>query len=306
MAPLVSVIIPTFGRPRQLTMALRSVFEQVDVPIDDIEIIVVDDASPIPIEISTQHRVRVLRASQNGGPAATRNLGIEASKGRLIAFLDSDDYWLPNHLSSLISHYNASSRTQDPSLLAVGSGFYDPVRKGVGLRSRLPRDAQTPLMFASGCWFCPGSALLFPREAFARIGLQDNKMRRLEDLDWFIQFSLSGGKYECTGRHDVVIRPSGEAPFDAVIKATGQLRAKYGPRGTSALPVEVWGRLSAYLALEKAVANLKEGLVVSGTKELAATFFHKPRFGAALENFWLQSHDIPEHVQSIFDEMSAQ
>jgi glycosyltransferase involved in cell wall biosynthesis len=90
-----SIIIPTFGRPRFLAEALQSVLVQ---SIDDFEVIVVDDASPTAVEVPDDRRVRVVRAQHNGGPAAARNLGVQASRGEVLAFLDDDDTWLPNRL----------------------------------------------------------------------------------------------------------------------------------------------------------------------------------------------------------------
>lgn len=305
MRPLLSVIIPTYKRPRLLEMAVRSVTEQVGLPSEQIEIIIVDDASPVPIRVPDAPNAQVIRHQENSGQAAARNTGIDAAAGDLVAFLDSDDYWLPNHLSSLITHFDEQSKTCDPALLAVGSGFYDPNRRLGGLRSRLPRRADDPLHFASGCWFCPGSALVVSKEAFRHVGYQDSEMRRLEDLDWFIRFSLAGGKYECSGQHDVLIRPSGEAPIDAVLLAATQMTAKFGPSGSTPLPPPIWRRLNAYLSLEKSIAFLGTGQRASAIRHLGTTWFLKPRTQAALENFWDQGKDIPDLVTSLYQEMCA-
>ena len=96
-APLFSVIVPTYGRPEYLADCLASILEQT---VEDFEVIVVDDASPEPVEPPAgDTRVRVLRRDTNGGPAAARNTGLEAARGTYLAFCDDDDLFSPNRLA---------------------------------------------------------------------------------------------------------------------------------------------------------------------------------------------------------------
>ncbi len=297
----VSTIIPCYERAGKLEAAVASVLAQKQV--HPLEVLVVDDASPTPIRVRETTSVLTLRLEKNKGAAAARNTGVAKASGDLIAFLDSDDVWLPNKLANQLSLFEKLSRVYDPDLLVVGSGFYDPNRKNGQLRSRLPIDATDAALFASGCWFAPGSTVLMSRTAFEIVGPQDETMRRLEDLDWFIRFGQAGGKYFCTDTHDVVIRPSGNAPFDAVMKAVEQLTSKYGPTGFSPLPPRAWNRLAAYLSLEKAVAYVGNRQLVPGTLELMKSVIRKPRVQAAIERFWLESAEIPHEVQQIFAQM---
>jgi glycosyltransferase involved in cell wall biosynthesis len=103
--PLVSIVIPTFGRPRLLERALSSVFAQT---YGHWELIVVDDndrGSPAARETEGllarhQHdrRIRYLKHHSNRGGSQARNTGIAAAAGEYIAFLDDDDEWLPQKL----------------------------------------------------------------------------------------------------------------------------------------------------------------------------------------------------------------
>lgn len=97
--PLISVVIPTFNRAEFIKDAIQSVLNQT---IKDFEIFVVDDGSSDHTEdvIKTFEDPRVYyhRFKHMGFPAYPRNRGIELSKGKYIAFLDSDDTWLPAHL----------------------------------------------------------------------------------------------------------------------------------------------------------------------------------------------------------------
>lgn len=95
----VSVIIPSYGRPEFLGEALASVLTQTR-PVE--EIIVVDDASPDPIVVGDE-RVVVVRAECNGGPAAARNLGVRHAGGDVLAFLDDDDLWSPQHVAGAVT-----------------------------------------------------------------------------------------------------------------------------------------------------------------------------------------------------------
>jgi len=105
--PLVSVIIPTYNRAWVLKEAIDSVLAQ---EFKDFELIVVDDGSTDntgEILDSYEQDILVLRQS-NKGVSAARNRGIDAAEGRLIAFLDSDDLWLPRKLSSQVDFFNSN------------------------------------------------------------------------------------------------------------------------------------------------------------------------------------------------------
>jgi len=105
---LVSVVIPTFDRGHLLRRAIHSVRVQT---MTSWELIVVDDASPndditaIVAEFGDP-RIRCLRHDSNRGAPAARNIGIRASKGDYIAFLDSDDEWLPNKLEVQLARFD--------------------------------------------------------------------------------------------------------------------------------------------------------------------------------------------------------
>lgn len=97
--PLISVIIPTYNRVGYLKEAIESVLQQ---SYPEIELIVVDDGSTDgtrELVASYDQRVKYFY-QQNLERGAARNRGILSSQGEYIAFLDSDDLWLPNHLES--------------------------------------------------------------------------------------------------------------------------------------------------------------------------------------------------------------
>ncbi len=95
-APLFSVVIPTYGRPRFLAQAVASVLAQT---VDNVECVVVDDGSRVPLIPPDNPRVRLIRRDVNGGPAAARNTGVAHARGRYLAFLDDDDCFTPERLA---------------------------------------------------------------------------------------------------------------------------------------------------------------------------------------------------------------
>lgn len=101
--PIVSVIIPTFNRAALLRRAISSVFLQT---WQDLELIVVDDASTDDtaqlLQDCRDSRLVMLRHAGNRGAPSARNTGLDKANGRYVAFLDSDDEWLPEKLSRQI------------------------------------------------------------------------------------------------------------------------------------------------------------------------------------------------------------
>lgn len=107
--PEISVVMPVFNRKDRAATAISSVLEQRDVRF---ELIVVDDASTEPAS-QAYHQVesaghRVVRLLQNVGPGQARNEGARLATGEWLAFLDSDDYWLPGKLSAQLQSLRAS------------------------------------------------------------------------------------------------------------------------------------------------------------------------------------------------------
>ena len=123
MKRVVSVIVPTYGRQRQVDAAIGSVARQSNLLDIGLEVIVVDDASPTPIDVSGRPSTKVIRHDSNRGAAAARNTGVAAATGDVITFLDSDDIWLPDKLAVQMALFERLSQAHNPDLLVVGTGF---------------------------------------------------------------------------------------------------------------------------------------------------------------------------------------
>ena len=108
--PLVSVVIPVFNRAKQISNCLLSVCNQT---YRNTEIIVVDDCSTdetlAAVARCEDPRLRIVKADRNGGAATARNLGIEAARGDLVAFQDSDDYWVPHKIEDQVERFRSLS-----------------------------------------------------------------------------------------------------------------------------------------------------------------------------------------------------
>jgi glycosyltransferase involved in cell wall biosynthesis len=102
--PLFSVVIPVHNDPGHYPEAIESVLSQT---FTDFELLVVDDGSDSPVVVPGDKRIKLLRNSAPAGPAAARNRGIDAATGEHIAFLDSDDLFLPQrleHIATTVDH----------------------------------------------------------------------------------------------------------------------------------------------------------------------------------------------------------
>ena len=101
---LVSVIIPTYNREEETIRAIKSVLGQ---DYDNYEIIVVDDCSSLSLDklydfVKDKSNIKIISLKKNKGAANARNVGINEASGKYIAFLDSDDEYKPNKLSTQI------------------------------------------------------------------------------------------------------------------------------------------------------------------------------------------------------------
>jgi glycosyltransferase involved in cell wall biosynthesis len=188
--PLVSVVIPVYNRAHLVGRAVSSVLAQ---SYGQIEIVIVDDASTdgltAALSAFTDPRLRCIVHPVNRGAAAARNTGIEAARGELVAFLDSDDVWFTDKLA----HQVAAMRGHPPEIVGHVCG-YDCAKAGFRTRRIVPD--WTPDNFRRrqlfGCSCGPGTTLLCRRTIFSDIGLFDEELRRLEDWEWLLRLASRG------------------------------------------------------------------------------------------------------------------
>ena len=109
--PLITIVMPAFNREKTIKMAINSVLQQT---YKNYELIVVDDGSDDAtceiveniIEEAKHVKLRLLKATENGGVSKARNIGLSSSTGDIISYLDSDNEWEENYLSLIASAYH--------------------------------------------------------------------------------------------------------------------------------------------------------------------------------------------------------
>jgi glycosyltransferase involved in cell wall biosynthesis len=281
----VSVIIPTYERAEATTVALRSVLAQRTAPA---EVIVVDDGSSdpyvLPADLEGAALVRVLRLEANMGAAAARNAGVAAAAGEWLAFLDSDDRWMPDKLARQAAFAEAG---QSDPLTAYATGFARIDLQRGGRREELvPLPASGVDMFAAGCWFAPGSTALLHRDAFDIVGGFDASLGRLEDFDWFLRFAAAGGRLRVAPFIGSLLYVEDRPGRAKVEEASAAILSKWSGNDGDLLGSRALRRLEAYLDLECGSANFYSGNPVRAGFFLARSLVAAPRLRIPVEKWW--------------------
>ena len=192
----VSVIIPTFNRAYCLSRTIQSVLDQ---KFQDFEIIIVDNCSTDNtdevIESFNDERVILLKLNNEGIVAASRNLGIKKAKGKYVAFLDSDDWWLPNKLQSCIDTLSNGLDLVYHDLYLVKSEVRFNKRSSV-IRSRALTDPIFYDLLLNGNTICNSSvvvkrSLLIEIEGISEI----NELVGCEDFDCWLRIASITNKF---------------------------------------------------------------------------------------------------------------
>jgi glycosyltransferase involved in cell wall biosynthesis len=189
--PLVSVVIPAYNATDYIANALQSVFAQT---FSDFEILLVNDGSPDNegLELELQPylpRIRYFK-QVNRGPSAARNLAIRESRGRFVAFLDADDFWLPQHLARQVERL---SRNQKIGLV-YANAFHLRNNKLIGTAfERVPQSgvADIDSLLSERCTINT-SSVVASRSALFQAGLFDESMRHCEDFDLWLRLARLG------------------------------------------------------------------------------------------------------------------
>lgn len=189
---LVSVIIPCYKDSRTLGRALDSVVRQTYSPI---EIIVVNDCSPESAQIEAclalYPQVRYIRNPINIGLAGTRNNGLEASRGELIAFLDADDEYLPNKIELQVE------ALEDNVVVTCGLiNLYPDGRREEDSRPRRLVTSVGRLIYRNKL---NGAGLLAAKDLLLKHGAYDPTLRSCEDFDLWLRLLSEGVKVRDIG-----------------------------------------------------------------------------------------------------------
>jgi len=187
VVPRVSVVIPTYNYARYVPEAIDSVLAQ---SFEGLEVIVVDDGS-------TDRTAEILRAfggqlrdirQEHRGLSAARNTGIRAARGQYVAFLDSDDLWLPEKVSLQVARLDAEPEVG----LVYGEALFfdDSTPATLTPHSHFgPHPSGRILSWLVRQNVIPSPTPMVRRELFERVGLFDETLSACEDWDMWIRIA---------------------------------------------------------------------------------------------------------------------
>ena len=201
--PRVSIVIATYNRSNVLALTLRTVLWQT---VTDWELLVVGDACTDDTEAAVASfadpRIRFINLPENcGEQSGPNNFGAERARGKFLAWLNHDDFWLPDHLASALEELEATGADLVVTLCerigsecvitnASASGGYDPIH------------------------FVPASCWVLRKEMFAKIGpwRSSRKMFLVPSQEWLYRAWKSGSRLRLCPHLTVVGIASDKVP----------------------------------------------------------------------------------------------
>lgn len=191
--PLVSIIIPSYNTAGLIGKCLDSVFSQT---FRNFEAIVVNDGSPDTAQLELVlkpylDRIVYIR-QENKRVAGARNTAVRQARGEFLAFLDSDDSWLPDHLASQMALF-----TQQP---ALDFAYSDAILISDGPREKTfmekcpsKGEADFEALLLERCQI-PISTVVVRKSAIVKAGMFDESLLRCDDYDMWLRTAFYGAK----------------------------------------------------------------------------------------------------------------
>jgi glycosyltransferase involved in cell wall biosynthesis len=224
--PAISIVIPLYNKEPHIARALNSVLAQT---FQDFEVVIVDDGSTDNsaevVKKFEDFRIRLIQ-QENRGVSVARNRGIEAARAELIAFLDADDEWLPQHLETIMC-----LRSKFPKAGAYATLYSiqhrERIKKvDIPCPSLKSGDGLIPRYFklAAECDPITSSSVCIPRSIFDSVGLftpdvwwgEDTEMWGRIALHYDIAFSMKECviyHYGATNRANERVKVERDHPF---------------------------------------------------------------------------------------------
>ena len=186
MSALISCIVPVYNGEKYLAEAIESILAQSYRPL---EIIVVDDGSTdeTPQVVAGFKDQVVYLEQSNKGPSATRNLGVSASRGDFVAFLDPDDLWHPDKLARQMARFEA--RPELDLCVAHVQLFWVSEMQDEAARLRDQARVHIVPAYTTG-------TLLTRRTFFDDVGDFDTSLWFGDATDWFLRAADRGAVME--------------------------------------------------------------------------------------------------------------
>ncbi|MGK2912431.1 MAG: glycosyltransferase family 2 protein [Sphingobium sp.] len=260
--PIVSVVIPTFGRPELVARAVGSALAQT---LHDIEVIVVvdgeDPATVASLDSVPDPRFRYIVHSAQGGPGVARNTGALAATGEWVAFLDDDDEWLPEKLERQLAMVPSDgSLHRDRIVLVALTRVMTP--QGPFIRPTEAYAGDRPLdewMFDRRSWlkggqsFLQTSSFMVPRTLFERLRFADSRLH--EDWELMIRAVKEHGCTMLTAPSPLVIHYVGEARPSLSRNGAWQRSLEWADRMGSLLTAQAYSGFCLTVVAQTAAAE---------------------------------------------------
>ncbi len=312
MTPTVSVIIPTFNRSLLLERAIRSVLSQI---YRSFEIIIIDDASTDNtkevLEEKFNHEISVgmLKYFKNETKlerSRSRNKGMDLAKGEYFAFLDDDDFWLPEHLNILCNYLDTNPDVgivfsnfillnEDSAIIPVK--IRDNIKSGKG---DYYKDLCITRIMANN------STHLFRRSVYSKLGGINNHIEFGEDREFFSRIAMNYNIGYIASVTSCIYTHSGSYSSKKTMKEHSYIKEQVWKliEKNSELysyPIKNKIRAEAYIFLSQYflpdIAKAKEYLI-KAIKTDCSYFFRVNTLGLLLRVIWGQ------HIYLIFKKMN--
>lgn len=191
--PRVTVVIPTYNRAQFIAEAIQSVLEQT---FRDFELIVVDDGSTddtaAVVSRFTDPRLRYIYQT-NQERSAARNHGLRLARGEYVAFLDSDDVWLPAKLEHQVALLDARPAM---GLVYTGAYIFEGQCTFMEQRPRCRGEVLKALLMEDNVVCGSASTALVRRACFDSVGSFDENLRACEDWDMWLRLAAGGYEFD--------------------------------------------------------------------------------------------------------------
>lgn len=254
----ISVVMPAYNAERYIRTAIESCLNQTFAPH---EIIVIDDVSSdrtAAVAESFPPPVRVVRLTENMGPAAARNRGIQVSTGDWLAFLDADDWFLPEKLE-----LQRRCALENEHAVLIYTAFFSSL-DGVESPARFVPPSKLWPMLRYKCAFHVCTVAL-RRDAFDEVGGFNPSARGTEDWDLWLRLAArySVRRFAAVTEPSAVYRMTpGSLSSNALRMFKERARLIEGSClfGTNGLSKHVWRRkILAFLHFDASMALREEG-----------------------------------------------
>ena len=268
--PLVSIIIPTRNREVRISAAIDSVLNQTQ---QDFELIVVDDGSTDATQEVLRaygSRITCLRIDP-AGPSAARNRGIAAAQADLIAFLDSDDIWLPRKLERQLALHSSNGD------ILVSQTREVWIRNGVRVNARAKHRMHSGWIYEHCLPLCivSPSSVMIHRTVFDHVGLFDESMPACEDYDLWLRIAPHYPIHLID--EELIIKYGGHADQQSrCIPALDSLRIKAICKSLDSADLNDEQRAAAVMELQRKCRIYAQGCRKRGKVDEAREYETKP------------------------------